>query len=355
MATYGGSGAPSTSTFNYDAVVAASTANYSPTLVDNISKKNLFFMETKKRGWKSKDGGLYLIEDLMYDLTPADTYSGADELPVYGTDGITQAQYDWAQMAVPIMITELERKKNKQRIINLLESKLKQADIGMQEAWAKFFIQGGLLSAIPTNIYTPRVSAVNGSSGVNPLFQLIDYDPTASRSIGNINQSTQTWWRNNKKQSAATTYDGFLAEVLNMKNNCSKGPGGAPDMLWCDQITWELFVTAYYQKYKTEMKEVGDYPFPVVKFQNTLVSWDEFMPDVHNGTLTPDTGKGTMVFINSQFMDICYESETNFVATEFQRPINQDAKYKHILWMGNVTANNRRKLGVIGNIARTLT
>src|SRR5574339_81934 len=124
--TYGPSGQPAASTFNYDALVASSVANYRKTLVDNISSASAFFKKVK---WESRDGGLYLAEDLMYALAPTDTYEGYDELALTPTNGITQAQFGWSQASTPISISEKERKQNKHRIIDLVTAKIQQADI----------------------------------------------------------------------------------------------------------------------------------------------------------------------------------------------------------------------------------
>jgi hypothetical protein len=137
-----------------------------------------------------------------------------------------------------------------------------------------------------------------------------------------------------------------------LRNEVGKGVGGQNDVILMDQLSYELLNVAYYQKFQTQATEVGDYPFPVLKFQGTLVSWHEYMPDVESNNL--GTTWGTAYFLNSKFMRIRPESETDFVQTEMQQPINQDAKYKHVLWMGNATVNNRRKLGVLGKIPRTL-
>lgn len=359
--TYGQSGQPAQSTFNYDALVSTSLANYRKTLTDNIGTANLFMKKIMDGGmYESADGGLYLAEDLRTDLAPTDSYEGMDELPLTPTEGITQAQYQWAQCATPIAISELERKKNKHRIVDLVSSKIIQAEDSIKEYWAKAFLQGSLLNSASPDIRNPYVSPSNGSTFVNPLFRLVAYSPSTSMEIGGINQSTSTWWRNQTKTSAATTGLGFLQEIMNLYNTCSKGQGGSPDMCWTDQITWELISVAYYNKFRTEMATVGNYPWPTLKWWNCEIVWDEYMPNVaaNSGAGSTDTtaaNGGTMVFINSKFMKIRYESETNYVATEFQKPVNQDAKYKHILWMGNTTTNNRRKHGVMGNIARTLT
>lgn len=358
--TYGQAPQPAQSIFNYDALVSTSLGNYRKKLTDNIGALNLYMKKMMESDqYESADGGLFLAEDLMTDLAPTDSYEGMDELPLTQVEGITQAQFQWAQCATPIAISELERKKNKHRIVDLVTSKIMQSEISIKEYWAKSFLQGSLLSA-GADIRNPYVSSANGSSFVNPLFRLISYTPTVSMEIGGINQANNTWWRNQSKTSVATTGLGFLAEIMHLYNDCTKGQGGAPNLAWCDQTTWELISMSYYNKFRTEMETVGNYPWPTLKWWNCEFVWDEYMPNVaaNGGAGSTDTtlpNGGTLVFMNTKFLKIRYEEETNFVATDFQRPINQDAKYKHILWMGNTTINNRRKQGVMGGIPRTLT
>ena len=353
--TYGSASQPLQTTTNFDALFSSSLANYRRTLADNISTSNFFFHKMKEMGlWESRDGGLYLTEDLMYALSPVDTYDGYDELPLTPTEGITQAQYQWRQMAVPCSISEKERKMNKQRIVDLIASKLKQAEIGMQEAFPKMWLQGsyaGSGSSLTSNYTSPA----NGSLGLDPLPLLVNLTPT-SDTVGGISSSSYSWWRNQTTTSAATDYTHFLNEVLHLFNNCSKGPGGPPKIALTDQTTWELFSSAYYFKYRTEAPETGDYPFPVINFFGMEVVWDQFMPNVYANTTDPTTTTGgTFYFLNPEFLKVVNESESDFVETEFIRPVNMDAKFKHILWMGAVTMNNRRKQGVLGKIARTLT
>jgi len=352
--TYGPSGQPGQATFNYDALFSSSLAAYRDTLQDNISASNVFF---KKIKWESEDGGAFVAEDLLYGLSPVDTYSGYDILPTTVTNGITQAHFQWSQVAAPVSISNEELKKNKKRIINLMTAKIQQAEIGVQEFWAKAFLRGSLAGS-GTSLIAPYTSTVTGAPFVDPLPRLIFYAAGGSwpsLEIGNINQSTNTWWRNRSRVSAATTREAFMTEMLNMYNLCSIGPGGAPDLILCDQVTWELVHASYRSYFQNNAMSDGNFPFPNLKFFNSLVVWDEFVPDVANNSLDTDTGRGTMYFINSKFYRCVYEADTNFIATSLERPINQDAFFKHILWMGAVTMSNRRKHGVIGNIARTLS
>ena len=56
--------------------------------------------------------------------------------------------------------------------------------------------------------------------------------------------------------------------------------------------------------------------------------------------------------LNTKFWGIRVDAETNFATTPFLKPIDQDAKTAHILWLGRARrVSNRRKQGVAGGIA----
>lgn len=361
MSTYGAGTAPSQNTINYDSILGTSLFNYRRTLADNISKSNPFFYKMQENGmYKSEDGGVAIQIPLMYALGTADTYSGYDVLDDTPTDGITNAFFDWRQVAVPISISRLEERQNatSHRMANLLETKIMQAELGMKEFFAKQFLQGNALISSANNIYDPYLSTRNGSYGVEPITKLIARDPTSSSvqpAVGNINQSTSAWWRNQTTVSALTTSSkavDWLMEADTVYNNCSKGPGGPPNLILCDQRTYQIWRAAYYAKYRATAESDNNYPFENFKFNRATVTWDEFVCDVESNSTT--ITYGTAYFINTQFIQMTYDKESNFVNTPFQKPTNQDAKLAHILWMGNSCISNRRKLGVWCKLPSTL-
>jgi hypothetical protein len=246
-------------------------------------------------------------------------------------------------------------KQNKRNLVNLVDTKIMQAEEGFKEYLNSSLLQGQLATG-GSDFRLPRVSSFNGSYGPEPIWSFIDPTPTTSREVGNINQSTYSWWRNRVKASAATTYLGLLMEMDNMYNTCSIGSGGPPDLIFTDQVTFELINAAYYAKYQTQAAQDGNYPFENIKFRKAKIVWDEKMPDLTNGTATvASNGKGTMAFINSRNFKFKVEEDTDMEMTEFQRPIRGDSKLAHILLMGQLTCNARRKLGVITNVARSLS
>lgn len=345
---------PSSLTLNLDAVLSTTLFNYRRKIEDSISTANAFFFFLMKKnagGYKVvSEIGDRMAMPLMYELGNADSYSGYDVLDVTPADGITTAYYNWAQASVPISISGLEAKKNRgeAKLIDLLETKTKQAELGLQD----FFNRGLLRGAGGSSVATAYSSSANGSTFVDPIAKQIAYDPTASVVVGNINQATYSWWRNQTKNMNASTFKGFLKQLRTLRNDCSKGPGGGPDLVLSSQGSAELYEAALADQHRNPSWQKADIPFDNVAFYGHPWVWDEFVPDAVNGTVTQT--KGSVYMVNTQFWGVRVDADTNFAPTSFVKPENQDAKTAHILWLGAVACSNRRKQGVGGNIDETI-
>ena len=268
------------------------------------------------------------------------------------TDGITAAFYDWRQASVPISISGLEEQKNKgeSRMLNLLEAKTKQAELGMQDFFNKSLLQGNGGSAI-TTAYT---SAMNGSQFLDPLPLLVKYDPTTSTTVGNIPQGTHTWWRNQTLNSTSSTYKAFLKDLRKLFNDSSKGPGGKPNLHLTDQGVYELYEAALADQHRNTSYQRADIPFDNILFRGKPVTWDEYVPDVQGGSATQSTTSGTWWMLNTEFWKVKVDKDRNFKATPFQKPENGDSRVGHILFLGAAVCGNRRKQGVAGGVDTTI-
>jgi len=368
--TFGNTSAPSQVTVNLDSLFGLSLAAYRKELIDNIGATNAFFFEViSKELYEGQDGGTYIQIPLMYGLQTADFYDGYDELSTVPTDGITDCIWQWRQIAAAIVYSMKEVKQNKQRLVSLVKARIKQAEMGLQETFAQALMWGSANQA-GGSLLTPYISPINGSSGIEPLWEIISNVVTASTSVGNINQSTSAWWRNKYLACTATTYDGFLLQVDQIFNRCGLGTGGKPKLVLMDEVTYELFVHAIYQKYRyTESKVDEAYPFENVVYKGAHFVMDDKVPDLFNGivpTLTGGAGdpstltNGTTAFINPQFFKLIYEEDSDFKMLEddqgktFFKPVNGDSRVGHVAWMGNLICDNRRKQGVMDTIPRTL-
>lgn len=348
---------PSVLSQDYTALLSTTFMNWSKTLLDNISKSNylIYYLmkESGGQGWETlADLGERAAMPLMYELGAADAYSGYDVLDTTPTDGITSAFYEWRQASIPISISGEEELKNsgEHRIVSLLEAKTKQAELGLIDFVNKSLLQG----AAGSSIISPYTSSVNGAQFFDPLARLVNYDPTDSIAIGNINQATHSWWRNQWFNSTSTTYAGFQKELRKLKNDCGKGPGGLPNAYLSDQGVAELYEAALAVYHQNPSYKKADIPFENILMFGKPLTWDEYVPDVQGGSATQSTTSGTLFMLNLEFFKVKVAKSRNFSATPFVKPENQDARVGHILFMGAACVGNRRKQGVMGGIDTTI-
>lgn len=358
---------PGQITQNLDVVLTLAFANAGDTIFDNISKNNAFFYEVKKNGmYEGVDSPEpYLEVPLMYALGNAQWYEGWDTLGTQPTEGITAAVFPWRQLACPAGYNRREaRVTNPARIKEISKVKIEQAQMTMVESFNRAFLQGNVLAPGGT-LTSPTVDATTGRSGIEPIGELIYYSagsnfshPSTSFVCGGLNQSTNGWWANwSHDATSITSRDGLLQAFDQMMEQCNLGVGGKPDLIITDVVTRRLLNSAYYQAFRRYLDEDNDYPFDNLKFRGAHVITDELVPNVHAGTTDTSvaTGLGSAYFINTKFCKIKYDKECNFMLTDLQKPVNQDGKVGHVLWMGNTAVMNRRKHGVMGDIARSLT
>lgn len=353
---------PSVLSLDFTALLTSTLMKQSSSLADNISLANYFFYRLKELGQikETSDLGERYKVNLMYALAPTDTYAGYDALPVDPVDGLTSAFFDWRNAVTPISISGDEKAKNRGsavQIINLLEAKTEQARLSITEFWGKAFLQGNGLN-VASGIETAYVSPSNGAAFIDPLPLLVKYDPTTSTTIGNINQSTSDWWRNRRVADTSSTFAGFRKNLRNLFNNCGKGGGGGkrfPDIHLVDQNVAEFYEEMLTFFYRNTSAARADIPFDNLSFKGFPVTWDESVPDVAQTTTVQTATSGTWYMLNSAYLTIMADSQTNFRARPAVEPANQDASISQILWRGAAGVSQRRKHGVQGSIDTTIT
>lgn len=353
---------PSTLNLDFTALLTSTLMKQSKDLNDQISAANYFFYRLNEIGAikETADLGERYKVNLMYGLAPTDTFAGYDLLPVDPVDGLTAAFFDWRNAVTPISISGDEKRKNRgsmTQIINLLTAKTKQAKTSITEFWGKAFLQGNGINN-PTAVITPYTSPTNGSTFIDPLPLLVKYDPTTSTSIGNINQQTYDWWRNQTLADASTTFAGFRKNLRHLFNQCGLGNGGGrqfPDIHLVDQNVYEFYEEMLTFFYRNTSAARADIPYQNLSFKGFPVTWDQYVIDAANGSTTQSTTSGTWYMLNSDCIELMADSQTNFKARPAVEPANQDASISQILWVGASAVNQRRKHGVMGSIDTTIT
>lgn len=341
----------------YDSVLTTTLDMIRPVIEDQISTgTKLLYFYKKKGNWKGVgSGGAKLAVPLMYELVKADSYSGYSQLDVTPFEGATDGFWDWRQSASHVTISGLEEFQNRDaegvRVLDLLKLRTKQALLGLEDFFARGLLQGQAKND-SVSITSAYVSPLNGTVFVDPLPLIIKFDPTTSTTIGNINQSTNTWWQNKTKTSVATTFAAFLKELRGLYTQVTRGPGGSPDVHVAELGTFDLYESALASSHRNPDYQKADIPFESVLFKGKPVVADEFVPDVFNNNIV--ITNGTWYMLNTQFLGMTYDNEHNFAPGPFVTPENQDAKTAQVLWYGAHWCSNRRKQGVMGQISLTI-
>jgi hypothetical protein len=368
MATIGDTTAPSYDTKYYDALLTTTLSAYRKTMVDQIFKDSAFlaYLRTTE-AVKKQNGGDRIAFPLMYGTnSTVKTVGGYETLDTTPQDGMTTAFFEWAEVAGTISISRKEERQNsgEGRLINLLESKIKQAEMSMAEKLNGDLVRGTVSSAT----FVPERST-GGNLGLLPLgyfFRKVNStDPTVGGNVGNISGSSYAWWRHhtadlgnntvtgNDFKLSVTTYAGLRVGLYRMYNFCSRGSGGSPDLVLMDQVSFESYSNSFDNKLQVMVNtKMADMGFDNIKLRGATVLWDEVVPDMFTGTAAITVGSA--FFINTKFYNLIIDSETDIITTPFIEPENQTAKTAKVLFMGNAAVSNMRKHGVVYSISQSI-
>lgn len=314
-------------TRTYDALLTTTLANYRETMVDNIFNDYPFLSYANGklgkaiRGGSIKrtiDGGESIVEHLLYEKnTTVKSYSGAETLDTTLQEGMTIARYNWKQYAASIGITGLEKRSNKGEaaMIALLTAKATQAEMSLKDR-------------LSTDAYGDGTG--NGGKNLTGLSALVSTTAT----VGGLAPATFTWWQANVTTGAGSFAATGIDKMRTTFNNITFG-NDKPDSIFTDQTTFEYYEKALQPQERFQGNSVADAGFMNLTFKGIPVIFDR------------SCTAGYMYFLNSKYLSFVVHRDADFSTGPFITPENQDVSTAMILMQGNITTNNRRKLGVI--------
>lgn len=313
-------------------ILSSTLRDFQNDFADNVTDKNALLTAMKDVGGiKLKTGGESIQQQLAYaENSTFQYYSGYETLDVSASDTLTSASYDWKQAAVNITISGLERRQNsgEAQIIDLITSRTKVA-----------------MMTMANNINVGLYSDGTGSSGkqIGGLQLIVADDPTTG-TVGGIDASTQTFWRNVAYD--ATTDGGAAASASNIikymntvYNQLTRGTD-KPNLIVADQNYYNFYQQALQSIQRVNVNEgavakMASSGFAALDYLGVPVVLDNDIPTNH------------MYFLNTNYLEFCVHENANFTPGEMDKPINQDAMVMPILFMGNLTCSNRSLQGVL--------
>ena len=328
---------------NLSEIVTTTLRNRSGKLADNVTRNNALLNRLKERG-KAKpfSGGRTIVQELEYAMNGTyRRYSGYEQLNISPSDVFTAAEFPIRQAAVAVSISGLEMLQNngKEAIIDLLESRIGNAE-------------RTFMNSLSADAYSDGTA----SGQISGLQALVSSSP-ATGTIGGIDRSTWQFWRN--VSYSAATNGGAAATSANIQrymNNVAlqlvRGNEG-PDLIVADQGYYQLFLESMQAIQRVSSETNAGLGFTGLKYYGAGRSVDVVLDGGFQGFSTDPGGVGgapanTMYFLNTNYIHYRPHRDRNMVPLDPDRfSVNQDAMVKLIGWAGNMTISNARLQGVL--------
>lgn len=315
---------------NFNNVLATTIENRLGELADNVSKNNALLYKLNERGNRRPySGGTKIVEEVAYGESDKVWYSGYDKINFTNPQLFTAAEYQMKMLASPVGISgeELLMNSGKERIIDLMEDKIDNAEITLRNTMSAAIYSDG-----------------TGNSGkqLTGLKALVADDPT-SGTVGGINRATSgnEFWQNYADvKTTALTKDTIYAAMDDAYLGCSRGTD-RPDLIIADNYMYQLYQSSLIDQQRFTDPKLADAGFVNLKFKNTDVIYDGgiggYCPNKH------------MYFLNTKYLKLRPHRDRDFklIGDRNRVAINQDAIYAIIGWAGNLTMNNAKLQGVL--------
>lgn len=309
-------------------ILSTTLHKYQPNFADNVTNKNALLSRIRDNGNMRviSSGGATIQRQLAYaENSTFQYYSGYETLNVSASDTLTSSNWDWKQASVNVTISGFEKSVNggASEIIDLVSARTKVA-----------------MMTMANNISTGLYSDGTGSGGkqIGGLQLIVADDPTTG-TVGGIDGSTYSFWQNvtfdaSTDGGTAATSSNIIGYMNTLFNNISLN-GDEPDLIIADSNYYALYQAALQSIQRITVSTVGSSGFRSLDYQGVPVVLDNNVPANH------------MYFLNTKNMYFDVHADRNFSAGEMMRPVNQDAFVMPILFMGNLTCDNRRNQGVL--------
>jgi len=312
---------------NFDDVITSSIRNSKKSIQDLIYNHNYTFKMMDELGFtREQSGGYEIQENLMFEEnSTVRSFSRWDLLDNSPQDTVTAAQFEWKQVAGSVTIdhfTEFQNSGASEKIFDLLEAKIMQLQISMATYFNEKWLSGD--------------GTGNGGKDIPGLALFVE-EGTAWSTVGNINSSTYSQWRNQWTGSVGSFASNGADAMRAMYNSCSSGIA-KPKIILTTQAVFQYYEKLVQSQYRSMDLKKADIGYTNILFKETPVMFDE------------DIIAGYMYFLNPTFMRLVYGKGKKFAISSFMQPINQDGKVAHCIVYLTPTINHRARQGVLTGI-----
>lgn len=303
-------------------------------LADNITNNNALLNRLKRRKKiEVLDGGYEIVEPLEYaENATFQRYSGYDTLNISPSDVFTAAKYDWQQYAVSVTANgkELRQNSGKNQLIKLAKSRVRNA-----------------FKTFSNNLATDIYSDGTASNQIDGLQSLVADAGTGT--VGGIDSSTYTWWKNVVQSAAAPLQGGgaitpsksTIKSLMNPLWLELKRGNDKPDLIMSDNTYF-----TYYWESLQDLQRYADDTEATAGFQSLKYVDADVISDggTNYGSGIPSAH---MYFLNTDYIGLKVHKDANMTQVSDKFSVNQDAVVIPVIWQGNMCVSNRSLQGVL--------
>lgn len=297
---------------------------------DNIFTATPFWYWLNSKGRRrGESGGRWIGVPLLYGKnTTVATIGRGGSVDITDDDLMTTAKYDWKTLVANVIryYEDDQQNQGKNQIMNLLQAKLKTAELSM-------------IDKLETMAFADGTG--NGAKDFMGLQGMVKASFSGD-TLGGVDANTNTWWQNKYKDCTSTAGDTIVEiknGLSNLYNTCSVG-NDHPTLIIGFQAFYEWYENYVLQPilrvYDTKMGDVG---FEALKYKGAALTWSPSAPDAK------------VYMLNERYMEFVYDTSADFYMTEWKPVPNQLDRMAQIVLRGNLISSNRRMQGLMGTPA----
>lgn len=322
---------PTSAFTTFTELVTTTYRNHKKEIADNVSNHNALYRRLTQKGRiRREDGGLSITEPLEYAENSTYTrYSGYDPLNVEAVDVLTAAEYTWCQVSVNVAASGLEIRSNsgENRIVNMVKSKIKNAQKSMANGLASDLYSAGSLSNQLAGLQAVIADAGTGT-------------------VGGISATAYTWWANTVQSAAAPLQGGSAITpgattieslMLPLYLRLTRGADHT-DLIVMDESYYTFFEQSQSSLKRYAPEDDGQAGMVAMKYKNA---------DVFHDTSASGISSAHAYFINTDYLSLVVHQDADMEIMPELRAINQDAVVVPVIWQGALTCSNRKLQGVL--------
>ena len=301
-------------------LITTTLNNYHQEFADNVANSNAV-TALLRQGNRIRvvDGGKQISTPLTYAEETFAWYSGIDLLSRALKETISEADYSPANAVASVTLSgpDLAKNRGKERTLNLLEGKLENAQVTMNNNVTKAIYGDGTVAKSFAGL---KAMVTNDGLGI----------------VGAIDAGTWTFWKNqfNSTATAGITFALLTAQMNALWMKLIRGTEH-PDLIVAEGLIYSTFESGLQLNQRYADARLGALGFETLKFKQAAIVFD--------GVATGLTGA---YFLNTKYLKFEIYTGRNFETLDLpdQTP-DMDAITRHIAFMGCLTLSNRALQG----------